>query len=389
MPRLHRTVIFLGVASFFNDISSEMIYPLLPGFLSSVLGAGTLQIGLIEGFAESTASFLKLVSGWWTDRLRRRKPFIISGYFLAGASRSLIGLAKTWPIVLFLRFFDRLGKGVRTSPRDALIADVTPDAQRGQAFGLHRAMDHAGAVAGPLVASALMGWGKLSIRGVFLCAAVPAAVVIVALLSLGKEAAQPKPSPMPNRRVASRGPLPPAFKRFLAAIFIFELGGSTDAFLLLRLAAVGIAPAHVALLWSALHVIKMNSVYFLGKFADRHSRRRLLMGGWLIYILVYAGIGMFESRTIVIALFLIYGIYFGFTEPTERALISEWSDQSNRGTLFGYYHGAVGFAALPAGILFGGVWKYAGAPAAFYLAAVLSALALAILVTVPKTQPAR
>ncbi len=378
-----RTVFLLGAASFFNDFSSEMIYPMLPLFLSSVLGAGVLQLGLIEGIAESTAAFLKIVSGVWTDRVKRRHPFIFAGYGLAGLSRSLIGLAGSWPLVLGLRFFDRLGKGVRTSPRDALIADVTPEEHRGKAYGLQRAMDHAGAVAGPVVAAVLMSWGGLSVRHVFLSAALPAAVVMLMLI-LANRHAKTLSSPAPRaassktHRLSWRT-LTPDFKRFLAAVFVFELGGSTDAFLLLRLADVGVAPAHVALLWSALHIVKMSATYGLGVAADRVSRGRLLAGGWLLYTVVYGALGLTGDKTVTVWLFLLYGLYCGLTEPAERALISQWAPPQTRGTFFGYYYGTVGLAALPAGLLFGFYWKTWGPASAFYMSAGLSAVATLLL----------
>ncbi|MFH1143102.1 MAG: MFS transporter, partial [Candidatus Eisenbacteria bacterium] len=190
-PRLPKTIIALGFVSFFTDFSSEMIYPLLPVFLSSVLGAGAVALGVIEGIAESTASLLKIVSGAWTDRVRRRKPFIVVGYGLAGVVRPLIGLAAAWPFVLGMRFLDRVGKGLRTSPRDALIADVIDPRRRGAAFGLHRAMDHAGAVAGPLVAATLLTIAGLSLRQVFLLAAIPAAAVMLIVLLAVKEQSPP------------------------------------------------------------------------------------------------------------------------------------------------------------------------------------------------------
>ncbi len=381
---ISRTIWLLGAASFFNDLSSEMIYPMMPLFLSAVLGAGTIHLGLIEGLAESTAAFLKVLSGVWTDRLRHRKPFIHLGYLLAGISRSLIGTAQSWPMVLGLRFFDRLGKGVRTSPRDALIADVTPQEHHGRAYGLHRSMDHAGAVVGPLIAAALLSWGNFSIREVFLAAAVPALCVMIFLFILNKEKSPRVPAVVEHeKQAASDLPLPREFKLFLGAVFLFELGGSTDAFLLLRLADAGISPQSIAILWSILHLIKMITTYLLGPLADHMNRQRLLMSGWILYTLIYFCIGWVFDARIVVGLFLLYGLYAGLTEPTERALISQWATAHNRGKLFGYYHGTVGFAALPAGLLFGFFWSSWGVNTAFYMAAALSGLACLILAGIP------
>lgn len=376
--RFSRTVLLLGTASFFNDLSGEMVYPLLPLFLATALGGGALQLGLIEGVAESTASFLKVGSGLWTDSVQRRNPFIFAGYAVAGIARSLIGFAQSWPNVLSLRFLDRLGKGVRTSPRDALIADVTPEPHRGKAYGLQRAMDHAGAIGGPLIAALLLSAG-LSIRTVFMSAAVPAVIVIACLLFLKKET--PALPTVEKASPASWRDIPAGFKKFLLAVFLFELGGSTDAFLLLRLADVGISPTHVAFLWSGLHVIKMSTTYLFGSLADRRDKRSLMAAGWALYTVIYFLIGKTSSPTLTVCLFLIYGIYFGLTEPTERAFISQMAGDNRRGTYFGFYHGTVGLAALPAGLLFGFFWNTWGAPSAFYLAAALSGLACLVLAT--------
>lgn len=381
LSSIPRTVILLGAASFFNDLSSEMIYPILPYFLTSVLGAGALQLGFIEGFAESTASFLKVLSGLWTDQLKRRKPFILIGYSLAGISRPLIGAASLWPVVWLLRFFDRLGKGVRTSPRDALIADVTPVEHRGKAYGVHRSMDHAGAVLGPLVATVLLAHGGFSVRAVFFSAAVPAVCAVLFLLVLEKEKPPALPAVSQDIPAAPGAPLSRRFKLFLGSVFLFQLGGSTDVFLLLRLADVGVPPQGVAFLWSILHVIKMTTTYLLGPVADRVRRQHLLAGGWVLYTLIYLAFGSTSARTPTVLFFLLYGLYFGLTEPTERALISQWATPLNRGKMFGWFHGIVGLAALPSGLLFGFFWKTWGAASAFYIAAALSAAACILLVS--------
>jgi len=385
MPRLPRTVIALGVVSFFTDFSSEMIYPLLPLFLSSVLGAGAFALGLIEGVAESTASLVKIASGIWTDRVKRRKPFLVAGYGLAGAVRPLIGLAQVWPLVLLFRFADRVGKGLRSSPRDALIADVTVSEQRGAAYGLHRAMDHAGAVAGPLMAALLMSAAGFSIRTVFLCAAIPAAVVMIVLLFAVKDpprSHEPVVSEVKtaNPVKASWNDLGGGFKWYLATLLLFTLGNSTDAFLLLRLSDAGVPAVWTATLWALHHVVKMLATYYGGRFSDRIGYRRMIVWGWLVYAAVYAGFAAAGSAAGLIAVFLAYGIYFGLTEPAEKALVSRLAPASARGSAFGYYHGVIGLGALPASLLFGLIWKLWGAPVAFITGAGL-ALAAALLLT--------
>lgn len=383
---LPATVVALGVVSLLTDLSSEMIYPLLPVFLTTVLGAGPQALGLIEGVAESTASLLKVVSGRWSDRARRRKPLVVAGYSLAGAMRPLIGLAATWPAVLLLRFADRVGKGLRTSPRDALIADATPPAQRGEAFGLQRSLDHAGAVAGPLVAAALLTFVGLSLRAVFLLAVVPAVAVVVVLVGWVRE--------VPRDTVEAHGRIIGAWHelgrplhRVLAALLLFTLGNSTDAFLLLRLSSVGVSAAGVALLWSAFHIVKMLSAYAAGRVSDRLGRRPLVTAGWALYAVIYFAFAVADSQGAVIATFLTYGLYYGLTEPVERAWVADLAPPHLRGTAFGLYHGVIGLAALPASLLFGLLWQRFGAPAAFLTGAGLALAATVLLASVPRVAP--
>jgi len=376
-------VLALGWVSLLTDLSSEMIYPLLPAFLASVLGAGAVVLGTVEGIAEATASLLKVASGFWSDRARRRKPLVLAGYGLAGACRPLIGLAAAWPHVLALRFGDRVGKGLRTSPRDALIADAVSPSARGAAFGFHRAMDHAGAVAGPLVAAALLAAG-LSLRGVFLLAALPAAAVLATLIWGVREERPLQQASTASPGHPERWTVSPALRRLLAALVIFTLGNSTDAFLLLRLGSAGISASGVALLWSAHHVVKMASTYFGGRLSDRAGRKPLLLSGWLWYALVYAGFAFATSPAALVVLFLAYGLYFGLSEPVERAWAADLSSKDHRGKAYGLYHGAVGIATLPASLLFGLLWTTWGASAAFLTGAALAALASCLLLTVPE-----
>ena len=379
LSRLPGTVVALGVVSFFTDLSSEMIYPLLPLFLTTVLAAGPRALGVIEGVAETTAAGVKLLSGLWADRLRRRKPLVVAGYSLAGLVRPLIGLAGSWLAVLLLRFADRVGKGLRSSPRDALIADATPADRRGEAFGLQRALDHAGAVAGPLVAAALLAWAGLSLRTVFLLAAIPAVVVVVVLLAAVHEA----PRQTTNASIAADAPamreLGRPFLLVLAAVLLFTLGNSTDAFLLLRLADAGVPASGVALVWSAFHAVKMLATYAGGRLSDRWGRRPMVTAGWMVYAAVYLAFAVVDSSPAVIATFLAYGLYFGLTEPVEKAWVADLVPERLRGTAFGLYHGTVGLAALPASLLFGLLWQRFGAPTAFATGAGLAAAASGLL----------
>lgn len=388
LRRLPRTVIALGLVSFLTDLSSEMIYPLLPVFLLDVLGAGAIALGTIEGIAESTASVLKVASGWWTDRTSRRKPLVVAGYGLSGTVRPLIGLAGSWPIVVMLRFGDRVGKGLRTSPRDALIADVTPPERRGAAYGLHRAMDHAGAVAGPLVAAALLLIPGVTLRGVFLLAAIPAVLVIVVLwVGVKEENRTARQATKPLSLRSGWTTMGTPFRRLLLALVVFTLGNSTDAFLLLRLTDAGFAVGWVAVLWSLHHVVKMAANLYGGQLSDRVRRRNLVAAGWIVYAAIYLGFGVSSNRPALVALFLGYGIYFGLTEPVERAWVAQLAPKEARGGAFGLYHGAVGITALPASILFGVIYAAFGPGAAFGTGAALAVIATALLMRVPQRTP--
>jgi MFS family permease len=367
------------MVSLLTDLSSEMIYPLLPLFLSSVLAAGALSLGVIEGVAESTAALLKLISGIWSDRVNRRKPIVVAGYSLSGLVRPLIGLATVWPVVLVLRFTDRIGKGLRGAPRDALIADVTEPDQRGTAYGLHRAMDHAGAVIGPLVAATLLFVLELTLKQIFLLTAIPAAVVVVVLVTGVREEPRAEARAAPQITLTGWSQLDRRFKRLLITIGIFTLGNSTDAFILLYLSNLGVSAVAIATLWSMHHVVKMIATAVGGRLADRFSRQALLAGGWLWYAAVYAGFALLRSPAAVVTLFLAYGVYFGLTEPVEKTLVAELAPKSLRGSAFGFLHATIGMAALPASLLFGLLWYSFGAAAAFVTGAVLATVAALML----------
>ncbi len=388
MNKVPKGIIILGLVSFFTDLSSEMIYPLLPVFLSGVLGAGALALGLIEGIAESTAALTKVVSGFWTDKTRRRKPFIFGGYGISGLARPLIAFAAGWPFVLLMRFLDRMGKGIRTSPRDALVADITRAGKRGSAFGLHRAMDHAGAVAGPLVAAALLGFAALSLRQVFLLAAIPAVFVMAIIIFLVKEPPSPKTSrsPAPLNIFSHWEEMGDNFKYFLAALLLFTLGNSTDAFLILRLSNAGISASHIATLWAAHNGVKMVSTYAGGRLADVFGSKKLIVSSWGFYALVYAAFAFSKAPNLLIATFLLYGIYFGLSEPSEKSLVADIVPLNLRGSAFGYYHFVSGLGALPASLLFGFLWHAFSAEAAFLTGAALATLA-AVLLQISGSRP--
>jgi MFS family permease len=371
---LPRNVVALAVVSFLTDVSSDMIYPLLPQFLTAVLGASATTLGAIEGAAESLAALLKLASGWWSDRLARRKPMVVVGYVLASAARPLVAVATSAGHVLAIRLTDRIGKGVRTSPRDALIADSIEASQRGRAFGFHRAADNAGAAVGPLLATALLLGAGLSMRSVFWIAAIPGALAVLTLVAFVREAPR---AVVVEKDAAPRGPLGSPFWKFLAVLLVFTLGNSTDAFLLLRAGQLGVPLWQMPLLWAVLHFVKSAASTPGGALSDRLGRRPLVVGGWMCYAAVYVGFAEATETWHAWALFAAYGVFFGMTEGTEKALVADLVPAARRGTAYGFYNLAIGLAALPASLLFGLVWDGLGAEFAFAMGAALAMVAAA------------
>lgn len=389
--RLPRTVFALAAVSLLTDASSEMIYPLLPLFLSSVLGASATALGAIEGAAESVAALLKLASGVWSDRLTRRKPLVVAGYALASLARPLIGFAQGVGHVAALRVTDRIGKGIRTSPRDALIADAVSPSQRGAAFGLQRAGDHLGGVLGPVLAFVLLQGLGVSLRTVFLLAAIPAALS-VALLIVGVREETARRHAATKLELGMREGLGGSYWKYLAVLFLFALGNASDAFLLLRASALGVAAAHVPLLWAAHHVVKALANVRGGALSDRVGRRPLIVAGWAVYAVVYLAFAQASTAWHAWLLFLGYGLYFGLTEGVEKAFVADLVPERLRGTAFGWFHFTLGLAAFPASLLFGVLWDTRGAEVAFGTAAALAAAAsVLLLVTVrgPSSTPSR
>lgn len=383
---LGRNVIALSTVSFFTDVSSEMIYPLIPIFLSTVLHASAGAIGVVEGAAESTAALLKLASGWWSDRVRKRKPLVVAGYALASLARPLIAAAQSVGQVVAVRVSDRVGKGIRTSPRDALIADSVDPAIRGRAFGFHRASDHAGAVVGPLIAFAVLHWENAPLRHVFWLAAIPGVLAVVVLLVAVKDV--PREAVGPAAPVDLSTSLGGRFWAYLGVLFLFTLGNSTDAFLLLRATQLGVPAALAPILWAMLHVVKSASSTPGGTLSDRVGRKPLIVAGWMLYGVVYLLFARATDAWQAWALFAVYGVYFGLTEGVEKALVADIVPASRRGAAFGWYNLAIGLGAFPASIIFGAIWDRAGAPAAFTFGAVMALAAmLGIVVVAPGPRP--
>ena len=384
-PKLGRNVYALAVVSFFTDVSSEMIYPLLPVFLTSMLGASASFVGAIEGAAESTAALLKLASGWWSDRVRRRKPLVVVGYVIASAMRPLVAIAQSASQVLAIRVGDRIGKGLRNSPRDALIADSVHPSIRGRAFGFHRGADNFGGVLGPLIAFAVLNWWHVPLRTVFWLAAIPGVVAVLAAVFGVREVRR-------ARDVASAGersvptlhePLGGRFWAVLAIIFIFTLGNSTDAFLLLRANQLGVPVALAPILWAVLHVVKTTSNVPGGALSDRVGRKPALAAGWLLYAAVYFAFARASATWHAWALFATYGLFFGLTEGAERALVSDIVPAQRRGVAYGWYYLAIGVGAFPASLIFGELWDARGSGFAFIVGATLALVAAVAIFFVP------
>jgi len=378
---LPRPVKALGVVSLLTDASSEMIYPLLPAFLLA-LGAGPAFVGLVEGLAEATAAGLKVASGWLSDRSRRRKPLIVAGYALSTLARPLLALAMAPWHVLAIRLADRTGKGTRGAPRDALIAEVTPASDRGRAFGFHRAMDHAGAFVGPLLASAALALGA-EMRTVFALCAIPGALCLVVLVLGVRETASP---PAPAAADRDAGPTTSSFRRYLAVLALFALGNSSDAFLLLRAQDAGVGLTMIPLLWSFHHAIKSLTSTWGGAVSDRLGRGRTIAAGWAVYALSYLGFAWAASPLHVWLLFALYALFPALTEGPERALVADLAAQA-RGRAFGLYHAVTGGMLLPASLLTGAIWQAWGPLAALGTGAGLAAVAAAVLLLMVPAQP--
>jgi MFS family permease len=382
--RIPRGVWLLGWASLFTDAAGEMIYPLLPAYLSLVLGAGAMSLGVIEGLAEAVNSFVKILSGRRSDRLGRRRPLVIAGYSLSSLARPLIALTTAWPQVLAIRVLDRTGKGVRSAPRDALLARFARVGDRGRIYGFHSAMDHTGAIIGPLLATVVLYLTPDGYRFVFALAAVPG-VLAVAMLFLVDEDQPAAPlapravAPSPAERRVSRPGASSPLVAFLWVVLVFSLGNSADAFLLLRLTDALGGVTFVPVLWAGLHVVKASLSTWGGTLSDRFGRRPVIVVGWAVYAVVYLGFALSTSAAAYIGWFLAYGVYFALTEGAEKALVADLTPKAAQGTAFGYYNATLGVGALLASVLFGLLYQRLGAPVAFGTGAAFAGLASLLL----------
>lgn len=380
MRPLPRPVLLLGFAALLNDAASEMVYPLLPVFLTATLGATPVIVGLIEGAAEALSSVLKFLAGAWSDRLPRRKPFVVGGYALAAASRALIAGAAGWATVLAARLVDRTGKGIRSAPRDAMIGDVTDRADRGRAFGFHRALDHTGAILGPLMAIVLLQGLGLPLRQVFLLAVIPGAIGVIVLLVALREDVAARQKAAAGLAETISGSTTKPFRHYMVAVGLFSLANSTDAFLLLQAHAAGVPTAMLPLLWAAHHVVKSLFSTQAGALSDRVGRRRMIFLGWMSYAVIYALFPLARTLGAFVALFIAYAIPFTLAEGPERALVSDLVPPSSKGRGFGIYYLVNGLGVFAGSALFGIVYQTASAAMAFGLASALAVAASIMIV---------
>jgi len=407
---LPKPVWLMGWVSLATDSASEAIYPLLPFFLTRVLGAGAVSLGIVEGAAEAANSILKILSGRIADRSRAKRPLVVFGYSVSSAVRPLIAMTTTWTQVFTVRLLDRVGKGLRSAPRDAMLASWATPTTRGKVYGFHQGMDNLGAVIGPALASLFLAFYPDHYRMLFALSAGPGAIAVLLILfvkerdevrlradaktsdvasglSRTSDVAPPVVASDFSRTSdvasgfsrTSETPLPRRFHLFMAVLALFMLGNSTDAFLLLRLTDAAGSARFVPLMWAGIHVVKTAVSVVGGSWSDRIGRRAVIAIGWFVYAVVYAGFALSSTLPALLAWFLIYGFYFGFAEGTEKALVADLAPASRRGAAFGIYNAVSGLGALTASVLFGVIWNIYGAPAAFATGAALALVATALL----------
>lgn len=355
VPRLPRSVWALSLTSFFADTSSDMIFPLLPAFLTT-LGASPMFLGTIEGVSDAVASSLKVLAGNLADRMPRKKPLVFLGYVIAGTAKPLAGLATIPLHILSIRVSDRVGKGIRTAPRDAILAATASAEQAGRAFGIHRAFDHAGAIVGPLLASALLALGW-DMRSVFLAAAVPSLLAVLMIIPVQETPSAPNTSAVTPAKNAMQERVPSFFWQYVGLVLLFSSLLASDAFVILRMTQAGIETKWLPLLWSLVHIIKMSTSLLGGFLADRYSKISLVALSWGLLGLIFLGLAWATEIWQVIALFLLYGFAVVIPESPQRALVKELIPASLHGRAYGFYHGAEGVGALVAGLSIGWLWE--------------------------------
>ncbi len=373
---LERNIFFTGLTSFFTDTTTKMIYAVMPLFLMSI-GASKTELSLIEGVAESTASLLKALSGWWSDRIGKNKPLMVAGYAITAVLSPLFSIVTSPLQVLIIRFSERVGKGIRTAPRDSLIAGSSGEGKKGRSFGFHKAMDNSGAIAGPLLAFAVLAVFPGDYRKVFLLSAVPGMLGVINIVLFVREAKKSK-AELPGKIVFRDFPM--RYYMFLGISFIFTLGNSTNALLLVKAGDVGIQALFIPLVYLIFNSVSVIFAVPAGILSDRIGRERLIVFGYLLYSIVYFGFGRTNDKAAVVLLFALYGLYSAVTDGVQKALVSDLTDKNKRGTGLGIYNSLIGITLLPASVIAGILYDKVDNSAPFYFGSAMALIAAMLMV---------
>ena len=374
---LERNIFFVGITSFLTDTTTKMIYAIMPLFLMT-LGATKTEISLIEGIAESTASVLKALSGWWSDKIGKNKPFMIIGYAFTAILSPLFSMVTSPLQVLIIRFTERVGKGIRTAPRDSLIAGSSEDTTKGRSFGFHKAMDNSGAILGPFLAFGILALFPDDYRKVFIFAAIPGLLGLISLICFVKEVKKDKVDRL--GRITLKD-FSPKYYAFLGIIFIFTLGNSTDALLLIKASDIGVQDAFIPIIYLIFNSVSVVCSVPAGILSDKIGRERIIIFGYLLFSIIYFGFGRTNSQSVLILLFALYGLYSAATDGIQKALVSDLIDQNKRGTGLGLYNCIVGITLLPASVIAGLLYDHVNNSAPFYYGSIM-ALAAAMLMLI-------
>jgi MFS family permease len=377
-----RNILILGLVSLFTDLSSQMVFPLIPLFMTTVLGTGAYAVGIVEGAAETTASLLKVVSGYWSDKIRRRKPFVLAGYALSSVTKPLFALSQGWPFVLFVRVVERIGKGIRTAPRDALVAESTQEHVRGKAYGFHRAMDGMGSIFGAVLAFVLLP--LIGYRNIFLFAFVPGVAAVFVIL-LVKEKSYKKSKIESNPVKVSFSGLPLNLKLFIVVASVFALGHFGYAFLLLKALSIGLDDSMSILLYVLFYVVYTICTIPAGMLSDHIGRRPVLGGGYLLFAVTSAGLIFASDLTSIVVFFVVYGIFYAMIDGVQRAFVVDLSPEHLKATALGTFHTAIGLVALPGGYIAGSLWDTIAPEATFIYGGVLALISAGLFIFVKDT----